>query len=99
MTGEDTNDDSADQLSQEVESHRVFSRSAVRRAWERQGRACALCKRNIPFDLMHGDHIVPWSRGGRTTMENLQALCGSCNLRKGSRSQAIVSQYFDVDRL
>lgn len=78
---------------------RNFTRKEVRRAWERQGRACNLCGRNIPFDLMHGDHIEPWILGGPTTLTNLQALCGSCNLRKGSQPQEIIEQYFQVDHL
>jgi hypothetical protein len=45
---------------------------------------------------MHGDHIKPWIRGGLTIMTNLQALCGSCNLRKGSQPQQIIEQFFDV---
>lgn len=32
---------------------------------------------------LHVDHIVPWSRGGRTETENLQTLCSHCNLGKG----------------
>ncbi|MEO1687113.1 MAG: HNH endonuclease [Pseudomonadota bacterium] len=31
------------------------------------------------------DHVIPRSRGGRTTWENVVASCGPCNLRKGSR--------------
>ena len=31
------------------------------------------------------DHVVPRSRGGRTTWENVVTACGDCNLRKGSR--------------
>lgn len=31
------------------------------------------------------DHIIPWARGGRTTLENLQLLCRKCNLSKGAR--------------
>ncbi|MCX6647256.1 MAG: HNH endonuclease [bacterium] len=31
---------------------------------------------------LHIDHIVPWSKGGETTMENLQTLCSKCNLGK-----------------
>ena len=30
------------------------------------------------------DHVVPRSRGGRTTWENVVAACGRCNLRKGN---------------
>ncbi|WGI20292.1 HNH endonuclease [Amylibacter sp. IMCC11727] len=32
------------------------------------------------------DHVVPRSRGGRTTWQNVVASCGPCNLRKGARS-------------
>jgi len=75
---------------------RTFTRAEVIRAWELQGRICKLCRRAIPADLMHGDHITPWVRGGLTVLANLQALCGSCNLRKGSRPQEIIEQFFDV---
>lgn len=33
---------------------------------------------------LHVDHIVPVSRGGRSGLENLQALCKACNLGKGN---------------
>ena len=61
--------------------------------------ARALCRRVIPFDLMHGDHIVSWSAGGTTTFDNLQALCGSCNLRKGAGSQEVIAARFDPAKL
>jgi len=32
----------------------------------------------------HADHRVAFVRGGRTTIENGQALCPSCNLKKGA---------------
>lgn len=32
------------------------------------------------------DHVVPRSKGGVTSWENVVAACASCNLRKGSRS-------------
>src|SRR4051812_13961396 len=79
-----------------LDLRRAFTRAETRRAWERQGRVCNLCLRVIPFDLMHGNHINPHSQGGRTYLDNCQALCGSCNLRKGSRPQAVVAQFFDV---
>ena len=31
------------------------------------------------------DHVLPRSRGGRTTWENVVAACAPCNLRKGNR--------------
>ncbi len=33
---------------------------------------------------LHVDHILPWSKGGETVIENLQTLCSRCNLGKGS---------------
>ncbi len=35
---------------------------------------------------MEGDHIEAWSKGGRTTISNCQALCGPCNREKGNRA-------------
>jgi superfamily II DNA or RNA helicase len=82
-----------------LDPRRNFTRKEIWRAWATQGKVCQLCRRRIPFDLMHGDHIVPWSRGGRTAVDNLQALCGSCNLRKGSQAQEVAEQRFRVDLL
>ncbi len=33
---------------------------------------------------LHIDHIIPWSKNGETTIENLQTLCSSCNLGKSN---------------
>jgi len=33
---------------------------------------------------LHLDHIIPWSKGGDTTFENLQTLCLRCNLGKSN---------------
>jgi hypothetical protein len=33
---------------------------------------------------LHIDHILPWSKGGETTFENLQTLCIKCNLGKSN---------------
>jgi Homing endonuclease associated repeat/HNH endonuclease len=34
---------------------------------------------------LHVDHKVPFSKGGKTTEDNLQTLCERCNLGKGDR--------------
>ena len=34
--------------------------------------------------ILHVDHIIPWSQGGETLIDNLQTLCSKCNLGKGN---------------
>lgn len=43
---------------------------------------CALCGVSLGPDW-HADHVQPYSRGGATDVLNGQALCPTCNLRKG----------------
>jgi 5-methylcytosine-specific restriction endonuclease McrA len=48
----------------------------------RDGFACQYC--GTPDDLTF-DHVLPRSRGGRTTWENIVTACAPCNLRKGGK--------------
>lgn len=50
----------------------------------RSGSKCESCGIAIELSSFHADHIVPWSKGGPTTLSNAQALCRSCNLAKSS---------------
>lgn len=44
--------------------------------------ACGASPAKDPSVVLHVDHIIPWSKGGETTLDNLQTLCSKCNLGK-----------------
>lgn len=63
---------------------RVIPKDIANAVKQRDGECCAYCgDTGGPFDL---DHIVPWSRGGLHTLENLTVACASCNRSKGART-------------
>jgi 5-methylcytosine-specific restriction endonuclease McrA len=45
--------------------------------------ACQYCGRGEDLTF---DHVIPRSRGGRTTWENIVTACAPCNLAKGGRT-------------
>jgi 5-methylcytosine-specific restriction endonuclease McrA len=47
---------------------------------------CQYCHRVMNSAELTLDHVVPRSRAGETTWENLVACCHPCNNRKGSRT-------------
>ena len=46
---------------------------------------CQYCGETLPTQELTFDHVVPRSRGGRTTWENVITACSACNLIKGNR--------------
>ena len=46
--------------------------------------ACGNSPANDPRCRLHADHVVPWSRGGRTELANLRTLCAACNIGRGA---------------
>lgn len=64
---------------------RAFTLAMKRAAYERQQGRCASCGRNFESKEMEGDHITPWSKGGKTTAENCQMLCKACNRHKSNK--------------
>lgn len=49
---------------------------------------CQYCGAMPPRKDLTVDHVVPRSRGGKSTWENVVAACTKCNGRKGSRTPA-----------
>ncbi|MBI2059352.1 MAG: HNH endonuclease [Nitrospirae bacterium] len=52
----------------------------------RDENSCQYCGEKLPKSELTLDHIVPRSKGGRTTWENVVCCCIPCNLRKGGRT-------------
>ena len=64
---------------------REFSPSMKREVYEKQNGICPICKNKFHFEKMEGDHITPWSSGGKTKIENCQMLCKLCNREKSNK--------------
>lgn len=61
---------------------RAFDNRDKMAVYERQQGLCNICGEHFEYDEMEGDHIKPWSKGGRTILNNCQMLCKSCNAMK-----------------
>lgn len=66
-------------------SLRAFDDEDKRVAYERQKGICVKCGKHFAFEEMQGDHITPWSQGGKTIPENCQMLCKDCNRKKSDK--------------
>jgi 5-methylcytosine-specific restriction endonuclease McrA len=52
----------------------------------RDGHICQYCGRHFPSQQLSIDHVLPRSRGGGTTWENVVCACLVCNVKKGGRT-------------
>ena len=53
--------------------------------YERDGYRCCCCGVFGRYAALEIDHIIPISKGGKSTYENLQTLCHECNYAKGNK--------------
>ena len=75
----------SDGMRREKLNLRTFDDDEKRAAYETQKGICPGCKQHFEYEEMEGDHIVPWSKGGKTVPENLQMLCRRCNALKSDK--------------
>ncbi len=52
----------------------------------RDGHVCQYCGQRFSTPQLSIDHVIPRSRGGQTTWENVVCACLGCNIRKGGRT-------------
>lgn len=60
-------------------------RNFIKQRDEYTCKRCGLSINDEPNLLLEIDHIIPLSKGGKTTIENLQTLCWRCNRKKGAK--------------
>ncbi len=61
---------------------RVIPQPVKHAVWHRDGGRCIQCG---SIQNIHYDHVIPFSKGGSSSIENIQLLCAACNLGKGNR--------------
>jgi 5-methylcytosine-specific restriction endonuclease McrA len=62
-----------------------FSRVNI---YARDAHRCQYCGVRCAVDQLTYDHVIPRSRGGRTTWDNIVSCCCTCNARKANRTPA-----------
>jgi hypothetical protein len=75
-----------------LEKTRTIPLSVRIKVLSRDNFHCMFCGKSPAIDIgtkLHIDHIVPFSKGGTNTVENLQTLCEECNLGKSNREIAV----------
>lgn len=63
--------------------NQCFGRKEV---FERDGGRCRYCAAELRAGW-HVDHIIPLSKGGLHTLENVVVSCAACNLSKGTKAK------------
>jgi 5-methylcytosine-specific restriction endonuclease McrA len=66
----------------ETSQKKKISGALSKAVFERDAYRCVRCTSHIDLTC---DHIKPESKGGETTLENLQTMCRPCNSSKGTK--------------
>lgn len=68
--------------SEDREDSRYVTSEVKRIVWERDGGKCVICGSHRDLEY---DHIIPFSRGGGNSENNIQILCETCNRKKSGK--------------
>ena len=66
-----------------MSNQRLFNERQKKILKLRDGNRCKAC--GTLTTCFQADHVIPYSKGGKTVLQNGQALCADCNLKKGNK--------------
>jgi 5-methylcytosine-specific restriction endonuclease McrA len=70
---------------------RTIPREVMLKVVRRDGQICQRCFKPVPDDQVEFDHVIPFSKGGNTTADNLKLCCRTCNRKKTDSLTDILS--------
>ena len=78
--------------SNKIAKSRTIKLSVRIKVLSRDNFRCVYCGKSPATDIgtkLQIDHIIPFSKGGKNSLDNLQTLCEECNLGKSNRKISI----------
>ncbi len=81
-----------------IKAERNKARELRRSRWWQQKTspgACWYCGHKVGYHNLTMDHVIPLSRGGRSTKDNLVPCCKECNNKKKSALPVEWDEYMD----
>jgi len=84
------NSDVSGKPTSKIDGHKTKREPGIQlrfKVLKRDNFKCCACGASPAKDSsveLHIDHIIPWSKGGETVLENLQTLCLKCNIGKSN---------------
>ena len=69
---------------------RYIPRDVMLKVVRRDNHVCQACHLYVPDDQVEFDHVIPFSKGGATTVENLRLLCRACNRKKSNALDSLL---------
>lgn len=79
-----SSEEKAKKSSEKCLNVRAFDGNTKSTVYARQNHKCNMCHKEFDIEDMEADHIIAWSKGGHTTIDNCQMLCKECNLKKSN---------------
>jgi 5-methylcytosine-specific restriction endonuclease McrA len=61
-----------------------YTSEQLNEQFQRQKAKCYYCKKKLG-KVWHADHVVPLSKGGSNTIDNIVVACEACNLHKSAK--------------